>query len=175
MHFWHLLLFFLLLLVFVVGVFALLAILAMATTGIRHKRYLAGGIDLVDEMTQEQFGKYLGGYFEHDGYTITLLSYDEVSGAALLVCRDSEKRFVFAKRSRRGVPDTEVTDALNTAETMKATDRLIVTNCVLFRDMDQKVKKQGVTVWDREMLIPLMGKAKARRFAVQAIGEQKLE
>ena len=172
MDFWHLLLFFLLLLVFVVGVFALFVMFAMATTGKRQTNYLDGGIDLVDEMTQEQFGRYLTGYFEHDGYAVTPLSQDEVLGTTLLLYKSNEKRFVFAKRSRRAVPDTEVTHALNTTNAAQATDRLIVTNCVLFRDMDKTVKEQGVTVWDRERLIPLMGKAKAKRFAVQAIIEE---
>lgn len=172
MDFWHLLLFFLLLLVFVVGVFALLVMFAIVTTGKRQTNYLDGGINLVDEMTQEQFGQYLTGYFEQTGYAVTLLAQDEAFGTTLLVCKKNEKRFVFAKRSENGVPDMEVVHALQTADDAKATGKLIVTNSVLFRDMDKKVKEQGVTVWDRERLIPLMGKAKARRFAVQAIGEQ---
>lgn len=174
MSFWQLLWFFFLLVLFIVGVFALCAVVAMATAGHRRTRYLAGGIDLVDEMTQQQFGQYLTNYFQHSGYAVTLISQDENFGTTLLLQSNNEKRYVFAKRSPRAIPESEVLQALNTAGGLGVKNILLVTNCVLFRNMDTQVKEQGVIVWDRETLIPLMGKAGARRFAVQAIGEQAI-
>lgn len=174
MHLLQILWFFFLLVLFIAGVFALCAIVAMATAGKRRTRYLAGGIDLVDEMTQKQFGQYLTNYFQHSGYAVTLISQGENFGTTLLLQSNDEKRYVFAKRSARGVPDSEVLHALNIAGGLGIKNILLVTNCVLFRNMNTQVKEQGVGVWDRETLIPLMGKAAAKKFAVQAIGEQAI-
>jgi HJR/Mrr/RecB family endonuclease len=142
---------------------------ATVSAEVRHRRYLAGGIDLVDSMTQEQFGQYLMSYFEASGHTVSLVSQDEAAGTRFITSIDDERRFIFAKRARNGVPDAEVAHALDSARATTIRDILIVTNSVLFRNMDGQVKAQGVKVWDREKLISYMGKAGARKFALQAI------
>ncbi len=120
-------------------------------------------------MTQEQFGTYLLSYFKHKGHVVTISKQDEATGTMLIAGRNGQQRLIFAKRSRNGVSDAEVAHALDYAKTAKAKRILIITNSVLSRLKDEEVKKQGVEVWDREKLIPYMGKASARQFALQAI------
>ncbi len=152
-----------------IGLFALAVAYATASAGMRHRRYIAGGLDLVDaDMTQEQFGRYLSGYFRSTSHNVSILQQSEATGTLFLVEKDGQQRVVYAKRSRNGVSDAEVTQALEDART-DASSLLIVTNSVLSWHKNDEVKKQGVEVWDREKLIPYMGKAGARRFALQAI------
>ena len=166
----HLLLLVCLVPLFVIGLVILAVAVATASAEIRHKRYLAGGIDMVDaDMTQEQFGQYLMCYFENRGYTVSVVSLSEAEGFSFIAGRNGQQRFVFAKRSRNGVPDQQVLQALAEAAASQLKDITIVTNSVLSRTMDERVKSQGVKVWDRELIIPYLGRANARRFAEEAI------
>ena len=155
---------------FVIGLVILAVAVATASAEIRHRHYdLAGGIDLVDAgMTQEQFGHYLMSYFEHLGNAVSVVSQSETEFIFIAQC-NSKQRFVFAKRSRNGVPDEEVSNALCSAKALQIEEVTIVTNSVLSRQMDEQAKADGVTIWDHEKLIPLMGKANARQFAMSAI------
>ena len=158
-----------LVLLFVIGLYLFAFVTMIISVQIRNRRYLAGGIDLVDQMTQKQFGNYVSSYFEHSGYTMSLVRQDEATGTALLAVKKGRERFIFAKRSLGGVSDEEVANALDLARTATAGEVQIITNSLLSRSKDEQVKKQGVTVWDREKLIPYMGKAGARKFALQAL------
>ncbi len=153
---------------FAVGLYLLVFAMMVASVQLRNRRYLDGGIDLVDKMTQEQFGTYLLSYFKHKGYDVTISRQDEATGTLLIARKNGQQRIVFAKRSCNGVSDAEVVQALDYAKAAE-TRMLIVTNSILSRFKDEEVKKQGVEVWDREKLIPYMGKAGARKFALQAI------
>ena len=153
----------------VIGLFLLAFAVSTTTANRRHKNYLTGGIDLVDDMTQAQFGRYLANYFQNFGYNVSILRQDEETGVAFITSKAGQKRFVFAKRSRTGVSDSDVTEALNLAKAAEIAQVLIITNSVLSRNMDEQLKKQGMSVWDREKLIPYMGKVGARKFALQAI------
>jgi len=154
---------------FVIGLYLFAFVTMIISVQIRNRRYLAGGIDLVDEMTQKQFGDYITSYLEHSGYSVSLVRQDEEIGTALLATKNGRERFIFAKRSRGGVSDEEVANALDLARAATAGEVQIITNSLLSRSKREQVKKQGVTVWDREKLIPYMGKAGARRFALQAL------
>jgi len=154
---------------FALGFYLLVFVMMLVSVQVRNRRYLAGGIDLVDEVTQKQFGDYITSYLEHSGYSVSLVRQDEEIGTALLATKNGRERFIFAKRSRGGVPDEEVANALALARTATAGEVQIITNSLLSRSKDEQVKKQGVTVWDREKLIPYMGKAGARKFALQAL------
>ena len=152
-----------------IGLVVLAVAYATVSAEIRHRRYLAGGIDLVDaDMTQEQFGQYLMGYFKHFGDAVSIVSQSEAGYIFIASC-NSKQRFIFAKRSRNGVPDEEVSKALGSARALQIKEVTIITNSGLSRKMDEQVKSDGITVCDREKLIPLMGKANARQFALSAI------
>ncbi len=165
----HILLLVCLVPLFAIGLVILAVAVATASAEIRHRRYLAGGIDLVDaDMTQEQFGQYLMSYFEHSGDAVSIVSQSD-TGLTFIANGNSEQRFIFAKRSRNGVPDEEIGHALDSARALQVKEVIIVTDSVLSQKMDEQAKADGITVWDREKLIPVMGKANARQFALSAI------
>ena len=165
----HILLLVCLVPLFAIGLVILAVAVATASAEIRHRRYLAGGIDLVDaDMTQEQFGQYLMSYFEHSGDAVSIVSQSD-TGLTFIANGNSEQRFIFAKRSRNGVPDEEIGHALDSARALQVKEVIIVTDSVLSQKMDEQARADGITVWDREKLIPVMGKANARQFALSAI------
>ncbi len=73
-----------------IGLVVLAVAYATASAEIRQKRYLAGGIDLVDEMTQEQFGTYLLGYFKDRSYDVTISKQDEAMGTLLIAGKNGQ-------------------------------------------------------------------------------------
>lgn len=106
----------------------------------------------IDEMTGEDFEKYLKVNFENMGYKASLTPKSNDYGADILLKRKREKIVVQAKRYKNKVGNSAVQEIVAAMSYYKATKAMVVTNSSFTKNAVKLAKVNHVVLWDREKI-----------------------
>lgn len=126
----------------------------------KTKKIQQSGIYKVDQMSGEDFERFLGELFKKRGYKV---SYTATSGdyGADLVLKDGKDTIVVqAKRYSGSVGVKAVQEIIGAVRMYKATEAWVVTNSHFTRQAEKLADINDVYLIDREELLQLMKKKK---------------
>lgn len=126
----------------------------------KTKKMRQSGIYAVDQMSGEDFERFLGELFKKRGYKV---SYTATSGdyGADLVLKDGKNIIVVqAKRYSGSVGVKAVQEIIGAVRMYKATEAWVVTNSHFTRQAEKLADINDVYLIDREELLKLMKKKK---------------
>lgn len=132
---------------------------------IRNKRFIASGIDIVDEMSGEEFEEFLLAHFKNLGYQGYLTPSTADYGADLVLEKDARRIVAQAKRWKRTVGIEAVQQIVGAIKHYDATKGMVITNSTFTENAYELAKSNGVELWDRGKLIEVMRNANGQELA----------
>lgn len=118
---------------------------------IKKNRYLRSPLAKIDQMSGEEFERYLAAHFENLGYKVKLTPQMNDYGADL-VCYDKvnkETLIIQAKRYKGIVGNAAVQEIVAAKGYYNATKCMVVTNSFYSENAKNLAKANDVELWDR--------------------------
>lgn len=117
---------------------------------IKRKKYLNSPLGAVDQMSGEEFERYLKAHFEKLGYRVSLTPQTNDYGADL-VCKNKEETLIIqAKRYRGKVGNSAIQEIVAAMGYYKADRCMVVTNSFFTPNAIELARANNVELWDRK-------------------------
>lgn len=126
----------------------------------KTKKIQQSGIYQVDQMTGEDFERFLGELFKKRGYKVSYTATSGDYGADLVLKDGKDVIVVQAKRYSGSVGVKAVQEIIGAVRMYKATEAWVVTNSHFTRQAEKLADINDVYLIDREELLQLMKKKK---------------
>jgi restriction system protein len=120
---------------------------------VRHRRLSRSGIDDIDKFGGETFEQYLQILFHKLGYRVERTQFRGDYGGDLVLRKDGVRTVVQAKRYTKSVGVKAVQEAVAAKGYYNCTEAMVVTNSCYTKQAAHLARKNGVVLWDRDMLI----------------------
>lgn len=134
------------------GIIAFIIILKIIFRIIRKRRYLNSPLTLIDQMTGEEFEKYLAAQFENMGYEVELTPLSNDYGADLVCYKGEEILIVQAKRYNAVVGNAAIQEIVAAKGYYNATRCMVVTNSHFSANAIALADANDVELWDRDSI-----------------------
>lgn len=120
---------------------------------LKKKCYLNSSIARIDNMSGEDFEKYLKAGFERKGYKVELTPGSNDYGADLVLTRKGETTVVQAKRYEANVGNKAVQEVVAARAYYEAEKAMVVTNSYFTKQAVKLAEANDVELWDRGNLV----------------------
>lgn len=112
-------------------------------------------LEIIDNMSGNQFEKYLVNIFKNKGYSVTHVGGSGDYGADLILKKDNEKIIVQAKRYSNSVGVKAVQEVISAKEFYHGTKAIVITNNFFTPNAKTMANKCNVVLVDRNKLLKL--------------------
>jgi restriction system protein len=135
----------------------------------RHRRFVSSGMADIDQFGGETFEQYLQVLFTKLGYRVERTKFRGDYGGDLVLRKDGVRTVVQAKRWAKSVGVKAVQEAVAAKGYYDCSEAMVVTNSTFTRQAAHLARKNGVVLWDRDVL---MSKLSAFRVKKQTASMQ---
>ena len=146
----------------------LLGIAKLAFDVFRIRRLRRSGMRDIDDMSGKVFEEYLTTLFFRLGYTVRHTGKCGDYGCDLLIRKDGATTVVQAKRFKRNVGVEAVQEALGAVGMYSSNDAMVVTNSRFTPQAKVLAAKNGIELWDRDILLRHLLQTDAAHGGVEA-------
>ncbi len=116
------------------------------------KQYLNSPLAAIDQMSGEEFEKYLAAHFRKLGYKVKLTSKSNDFGADLILTKERQKIVVQAKRYQDKVGVKAVQEIIGAKGYYKADRMMVVSNNFYTSGAKKLAVANNVELWDRNTI-----------------------
>ncbi len=136
---------------------------------LERQKLAKSGITEIDLMDGKTFEKYLEVFFEMLGYKVERTRYIGDYGADLVTNKDSIKTVIQAKRHKSKVGIKAIQEAVAAKGYYNCDKAMVVTNSFFSIQAKDLAKKNGVELWDRNILVRNLLKIKEEAREIKVI------
>ena len=132
---------------------------------ITRKKLLNSGMNIVDQMSGEEFEAFLLAHFENLGYKGKLTPIKNNYGADLIVNKDNFKIVVQAKRWKEKIGVSAIQEVIGAINYYKASKGMVITNSFFTSNAVNLAATSNIELWDRNKLIDVINQAQGKNLA----------
>lgn len=110
-------------------------------------------IDTIDQMSGEEFEKYIGNYFKNLGYKVIVTQLSGDFGVDIIIENEFVKIGVQAKRYTNTVGNSAIQEIVAGMKHYNLDKGMVITNNYFSRSAIELAKDNNVILWDRNTLI----------------------
>ncbi len=152
---------------------AVLLVIGVVVAKRRKQRQLTlAGIGDIDQMDGRQFEERLAAHFRQQDFKVDLTPYRGDFGADLILDRDGVRTAVQAKRWKGNVGVGAVQEIVSAKGYYQCQQAMVVTNSAFTQAAQQLATANGVTLWDRAVLIRELATVAV---PIQAVQDRQLQ
>lgn len=129
------------------------------------KKYLNSGISIVDEMTGEDFEKFLSVHFQKLGYKVELTPASNDYGADLILKKGDLKLVLQAKRWKNKIGISAIQEITAAIKYYNADKGIVITNNFFTNNAYELALKNNIELWNRNKLIEIMSSSNGQDIA----------
>lgn len=142
--------------IFIIGELIALAVVYIANKLFwksRNEKYLHSGITEVDNLSGEDFERFLSVYFQKHGYHVKFTPKTHDYGADLILTKNNRKTVVQAKRYADKVGIKAIQEIVSAKVYYKADRMMVVTNSQFTHEAEKLAATCNVELWNRNRLV----------------------
>lgn len=110
-------------------------------------------IDTIDQMSGEEFEKYIGNYFKNLGYKVIVTQLSGDFGVDIIIENEFVKIGVQAKRYTNTVGNSAIQEIVAGMKHYNLDKGMVITNNYFSRSAIELAKDNNIILWDRDTLI----------------------
>lgn len=118
-----------------------------------EKRYLNSGMTEIDNLSGEDFERFLAAHFRKEGYRVELTPKTQDYGVDLIISKNGCKIAVQAKRYADNVGIKAIQEICAGKNYYKADKAMVITNSSYTSNARRLAVECGVDLWDRNRMI----------------------